>query len=47
VNSYYCHCSSERGKNPKTAVAEFLKTNSDFVGDQVIDEKLLVYVASG
>ena len=47
MNSYYCHCPSEKGKNPKTAVTEFLKTNSDFVVDQPIDEKLLISVAPG
>ena len=31
----------------KIAVAEFLKTNSDFVVDQAIDEKLLIFVAPG
>ena len=36
-----------KGDNPKTAVAEFLKTNSDFVVDQAIDEKLLISVAPG
>ena len=36
-----------KGDNPKTAVAEFLKTNSDFVVDQGIDEKLLVSAAPG
>jgi cephalosporin hydroxylase len=36
-----------KGNNPKTAVAEFLKTNSDFVVDQAIDEKLLISVAPG
>ena len=34
-----------KGNNPKTAVTEFLKTNSDFVVDKVIDEKLLISVA--
>ena len=34
-----------KGNNPKTAVTEFLKTNSDFVVDTVIDEKLLISVA--
>ena len=36
-----------KGNNPKTAVAEFLKTNLDFVVDQAIDEKLLISVAPG
>ena len=36
-----------KGNNPKTAVAEFLKTNYDFVVDQAIDEKLLISVAPG
>lgn len=36
-----------KGNNPKTAVAEFLKTNSDFVVDHAIDEKLLISVAPG
>jgi len=36
-----------KGNNPKTAVAEFLKTNSDFAVDQAIDEKLLISVAPG
>jgi cephalosporin hydroxylase len=36
-----------KGDNPKTAVAEFLKTNSDFVVDHAIDEKLLISVAPG
>jgi cephalosporin hydroxylase len=36
-----------KGDNPKTAVAEFLKTNSDFVVDYAIDEKLLISVAPG
>jgi cephalosporin hydroxylase len=33
------------GNSPKTAVAEFLKTNSDFFVDYSIDEKLLVSTA--
>ena len=33
------------GDNPKTAVHEFLKTNSDFVINKEIDNKLLVSVA--
>jgi len=37
----------ERSTNPKTAAAEFLKTNSDFVVDQAIDEKLLISAAPG
>jgi cephalosporin hydroxylase len=36
-----------KGNNPKTAVAEFLKTNSDFVVDYSIDEKLLISAAPG
>ena len=36
-----------KGNNPKTAVAEFLKTTSDFVVDYSIDEKLLVSAAPG
>ena len=36
-----------KGNNPKTAVAEFLKTNADFVIDYMIDEKLLISVAPG
>ena len=36
-----------KGNNPKTAVAEFMKTNSDFVVDYSIDEKLLLSVAPG
>ena len=35
------------GDNPKTAVNEFLKTNTDFVIDHAIDHKLLVSVAPG
>ena len=35
------------GDNPKTAVAEFMKTNSDFVVDFGIDEKLLISAAPG
>jgi len=33
--------------NPKTAVASFLKTNSNFVVDNAIDNKLLISVAPG
>lgn len=33
------------GNNPKTAVWEYLKTNSKFVIDQTIQEKLLITVA--
>ncbi|MEP7319340.1 MAG: cephalosporin hydroxylase family protein [Panacibacter sp.] len=33
------------GDNPKTAVHDFLKTNSDFVIDKSIDNKLLISVA--
>ena len=36
-----------KGDNPKTAVAEFMKTNSDFIVDYAIDEKLLISVAPG
>ena len=36
-----------KGNNPKTAVAEFLNTNSDFVVDYSIDEKLLISAAPG
>jgi len=36
-----------KGDNPKTAVAEFLKTNSDFEVDCAIDEKLLISAAPG
>lgn len=36
-----------KGDNPKTAVAEFLKSNNDFVADYSIDEKLLISVAPG
>ena len=36
-----------KGNNPKTAVAEFLKTNSDFVVDYSIDEKLMISAAPG
>ncbi|MDB5199927.1 MAG: cephalosporin hydroxylase [Chitinophagaceae bacterium] len=35
------------GNNPKTAVAEFLKFNKDFIIDKMIDDKLLVSVAPG
>ena len=35
------------GNNPKTAVAEFMKTNSDFIVDYTIDEKLLISAAPG
>jgi cephalosporin hydroxylase len=33
------------GNNPKTAVFEFLKTNRNFVIDEMIDNKLLISVA--
>ena len=36
-----------KGDNPKTAVAEFLKTNSDFVVETAIDDKLLISAAPG
>ena len=36
-----------KGNNPKTAVAEFLTTNSDFAVDYSIDEKLLISAAPG
>ena len=36
-----------KGNNPKTAVAEFLNTTSDFVVDYSIDEKLLISAAPG
>jgi cephalosporin hydroxylase len=36
---------SGKSNNPKTAVAEFLKTTSDFVVDYSIDEKLLISAA--
>jgi cephalosporin hydroxylase len=36
-----------KGDNPKTAVAEFMRTNSDFLVDYAIDEKLLISVAPG
>ena len=37
----------EVDNNPKTAVAEFLKTNSDFVVNRAIEEKLLISAAPG
>jgi len=36
-----------KGNNPKTAVAELLRSNDDFVVDSSIDEKLLISVAPG
>ncbi len=36
-----------KGNNPKTAVAEFMKTNSDFVVETAIDDKLLISAAPG
>lgn len=33
------------GNNPKTAVFEFLETNSDFIIDKYIDNKILISVA--
>ena len=35
------------GNNPKTAVAEFLQSNSDFEIDSAIDNKLMISVAPG
>jgi cephalosporin hydroxylase len=34
-----------KGNNPKTAVYEFLKTNSDFIIDKDVEHKLLITVA--
>ena len=36
-----------KGDNPKTAVADFMRTNSDFIVDYAIDEKLLISAAPG
>lgn len=36
-----------RGNNPKTAVAEFLSSNSYFIVDEDIDNKLLISAAPG
>ena len=36
-----------KGDNPKTAVAEFLRSNDDFMVDSSIDEKLLISAAPG
>jgi cephalosporin hydroxylase len=36
-----------KGDNPKTAVAEFMKINSDFIVDIAIDERLLISAAPG
>jgi len=36
-----------KGDNSKTAVAEFLKLNDDFMVDSSIDEKLLVSAVPG
>ena len=36
-----------KSNNPKTARAEFLKTNSAFVVDHAMDEKLPVLMALG
>lgn len=36
-----------KGNNPKTAIHEFMKTNTDFVVDHEIDSKLLISVALG
>ena len=35
------------GDNPKTAVWDFVKTNTDFVVDQAISDRLLISVADG
>jgi len=35
------------GDNPKTAVAEFLKTNSDIVVNHEIEERLWISIAPG
>ena len=35
------------GNNPKTAIAEFLKTNNDFIINKDIDNKILISVAPG
>jgi len=42
-----CANAREIGNNLNTAVAEFLKINSDLVVDQVIDEKLLISEVPG
>jgi cephalosporin hydroxylase len=34
-----------KGNNPKTAVYEFLKKNTNFIIDKEIDNKLLISVA--
>ena len=36
-----------KGDNPKTAVAEFMRTNSDFIVDYAINERLLISMAPG
>jgi len=36
-----------KSNNPKTAIAEFLKSNDDFAVDYSIDEKLLISAAPG
>ena len=36
-----------KSDNPKTAVAEFMRTNSHFIVDYAIDEKLLISAAPG
>ena len=36
-----------KGRNPKSAVAEFFKTNSNFVLETAIVEKLMISVAPG
>lgn len=35
------------GNNPKTAVNEFLRSNSDFIVDSAMDNKLMISVAPG
>lgn len=43
----FVDCPWGKGDNPKTAVAEFLKSNNDFVADYSVDEKLLISAAPG